>query len=97
MFTFLLGALFGAGGMYFGSEYVQTNCKQAAEDWKSIAQSKEQAQLAAQEMIMQWIHDGTLIDNMKLYEQRMKAMYGLEFAPQAWQDAQVIQASYVAK
>jgi hypothetical protein len=96
MFKFLFGMLCGAGGMYYISDTVQDRCEKAAAAWEAKEKSKEHIQALTQEMVMDWIHKGILIEQLQMYEERLKIQYNSQLPPKVWEDAMAMQAAYSA-
>jgi hypothetical protein len=97
MWKFLFGALFGAGAMYVGSEKAYNHFNQSWENYERIRNSKEEIQRLSQEMIAQWAHEGTLVENLKQYKARYAELQQKCLSPQQWQDSEVIQSTYATK
>lgn len=97
MIGFLFGVAVGATGMYFGSDKVRENVAATTQMLRQQEQSKEHIQKQTQEMLLRWIHEGTLIDNLMLHEQRLKIIYNEQLSPQIWQEARMLQSTYAAR
>ncbi len=97
MLGFVFGFAAGAATMYFGSDKVRENVEATTQMLRQQEQSKQHIQQQTQELLIKWIHEGTLIENLKLYEARLRIIYHEELSPQIWQDAMMLNSSYASR
>ena len=94
MWKFLFGAAAGAAGMYFGCDYVKESVHQTYEEMQKIEQSKQHIEQLTEEMLIDWIHRGVLIEQLAIREQRLKVEYNQAMDPKVWETARILNAQY---
>lgn len=97
MIGFLFGVAVGATGMYFGSDKVRENVEATTQLFREQSQCQEYIQQQTQELLVKWIHEGTLIENLKMYEARLRLLHHEQMNPQVWEDARMLQAMHATR